>query len=75
MLSKPKDFRYAELVVLLGYLGYQEIASGKTSGSRIAFWNEMSGRIIRLHRPHPVGIMKTYQLDQLLETLKEEGLL
>ena len=74
-LMKPKDFRYSELKVLLEFLGFQEIKSGTTAGSRIAFCHEKSRHIIRLHRPHPGDILKSYQIEQLIQSLKKENLL
>ena len=44
-LSKPVDFTYNELRKLLKKLGYEESQSGKTSGSRVAFYNEKTGHI------------------------------
>jgi hypothetical protein len=38
-LSKPADFTFDELRRLLSYLGYDEAKTGKTSGSRAAFYN------------------------------------
>ena len=38
-LSKPKDFTFEELRKLLKGLGYEEAKAGKTSGSRVAFYN------------------------------------
>ncbi|GAB1481887.1 hypothetical protein MASR2M78_07020 [Treponema sp.] len=75
LLSKPKDFSYEELKKLLGYLGYSELSSGKTSGSRVAFFSETSAHMIRLHKPHPTNVLKRYQLDQLIEELSLRGLL
>jgi hypothetical protein len=65
----PKDFHYDEMVKLLGYHGYSEVKKGKTSGSRVKFENE-AGEVILLHKPHPTGIMKMYQLKQIKEVLK-----
>ena len=64
----PSDFHYVELVKLLGYHGFQEIKKGKTSGSRVKFKNS-EGIIIILHKPHPTGILKHYQMKQIKETL------
>jgi hypothetical protein len=72
-LSKPKDFTYEELKTLLCGMGYREVSSGKTSGSRIAFYNESSQHVIRLHKPHPKNILKRYQLDLIEEELKTKG--
>jgi hypothetical protein len=72
-LSKPKDFTYDELKTLLRGMGYEEVSSGKTSGSRVAFYNESSQHVIRLHKPHPKNIVKRYQLDLIEEELKTKG--
>ena len=75
LLAKPKDFRYFELMSLLGSLGYQEVKTGRTSGSRIAFSHAKTRHIIRLHRPHPGDILKMYQLEMIIDVLKMEGLI
>lgn len=67
-LSLPSDFHYNETVKLLGYFGFKEITKGKTSGSRVKFMNEKSVPLM-LHKPHPTGIMKYYQLKQVKEVL------
>ena len=51
---------------LLGMLGYEESQSGKTSGSRVAFYDEETGHIIRLHKPHPTKVLTKYQLQQII---------
>ncbi len=67
-LTIPKDFHFDELVMLLKHFGYNEIATGKTSSSRVKFIKE-DGTQIRLHKPHPTGILKEYQLKQIKEVL------
>ena len=67
-LSMPSDFHYDEMVSLLGYFGFYEVAKGKTSGSRVKFENA-EGVLIMLHKPHPSGIMKRYQMKQVKEIL------
>jgi hypothetical protein len=69
-LLKPTDFTYKELKTLLNGLGYTELTQGKTSGSRVAFINEKSSHIIRLHKPHPKDILKRYQIDYIDDELK-----
>jgi len=64
----PSDFHYDEKVKLLGYFGFEEEKKGKTSGSRVKFVNRQ-GVPIMLHKPHPSGIMKKYQLKQIREVL------
>lgn len=67
-LRIPSDFNFYELVRLLSYFGFEEIKKGKTSGSRVKFRNK-EGVAIFLHKPHPSGIMKRYQLIQVKEIL------
>jgi len=72
LLSKPKDFTFDELKTLLSSLGYEENNAGKTSGSAKRFINEKK-HIIRLHKPHPSPILKTYVINMLIDELKKEG--
>ena len=65
----PSDFHYDEMVTLLGYVGFYEVKKGKTSGSRLKFENAEGVPII-LHKPHPGGIMKRYQMKQVKEILE-----
>lgn len=74
-LSRPKDFSYDELLMLLSGLGYRELKGGRTSGSRVAFVHLETGHVIRLHRPHPVGILKSYQLADLEGELRSQGMI
>jgi hypothetical protein len=64
----PSDFRYDEMVKLLGHFGFNEVKKGKTSGSRVKFENAEGVPII-LHKPHPIEIMKKYQMKQVKEIL------
>jgi hypothetical protein len=73
LLSRPADFRFDEMSRMLKDFGYEEIRSGKTSGSRVAYLNKLSGHIIRLHRPHPRCIMKRYQMELVEDALRAKG--
>jgi predicted RNA binding protein YcfA (HicA-like mRNA interferase family) len=68
LLSCPKDFTYSELKALLQSFGYSEVQG---AGSRVCFSNEQHK--IKLHKPHPGSIMKRYQLDLIIDELKEKG--
>lgn len=72
--SKPKDFTFHEAETLLGYLDYERLDKGKTSGSRVMFVNETHGSIL-LHKPHPQNQLKAYQVKQLITILEQEGLI
>ncbi len=67
-LSMPTDFHFNEVVKLVGYFGYVEMKTGKTSGSRIKFMNKREDQM-KFHKPHPKGIMKSYQLKEIKEKL------
>jgi len=67
-LSMPSDFHYDELVKLLGHFGFKEIKQGKTSGSRVRFINS-DGIPLMMHKPHPSGLLKHYQMKQIKEIL------
>ena len=67
-LGMPSDFHYDEVVRLLGYFDFEEVKTGKTSGSRVKFMNP-EGVPIMLHKPHPSSTMKHYQLKQIKEVL------
>ena len=73
--TKPKDFTYNELKILLIFLGFKENNKGKTSGSRRSFYNENINCEIRLHKPHPNNILKPYQISDVLENLVKKGMI
>lgn len=75
LLTRPSDFTYSELKTILNGFGYSEVKSGRTSGSRVAFVNDLTKHIIRLHRPHPGNILKLYQVNQIIAELKKEDLI
>ena len=68
--SKPKDFTYDEAKRILNNFGFYENNKGKTSGSRVVFINKNNTKI-DLHKPHPKNTLKTYQINKLLQKLKE----
>jgi len=73
-LAMPRDFTWQELVAMLAGFGYELSHSGGTSGSRVKFLHDALPPII-LHKPHPTPVLKRYQMEQISETLRNEGLL
>ena len=69
--SKPKDFTFEELQMLLTALGFEINNAGKTSGSAVKFINDNS--VIFMHKPHPRNALLEYQIKNVLNTLKEGG--
>lgn len=72
--TKPKDFSWGELKSLLSVFGYELSDGGRTGGSRVRFIHPDSPPIV-LHKPHPTPLLKRYQVEQILEFLKKEGLI
>lgn len=70
----PADFTWDELIRLLRAFGYEQARIGRTGGSRVRFVRE-GHPPINLHRPHPDNVVKRYQLRQVHEFLRSEGLL
>ena len=71
--SKPKDFTFDEMEALLFALGFKKSNKGKTSGSRVKY--ELGGIDFRTHKPHPDNKLKHYQVNQIINTLEQEGLI
>jgi len=74
-LLRPKDFTYDELRRLLSSFGYEEARTGKTAGSRTAFYNATLDDMIKFHRPHPSQMMKRYCLNEIENQLSIRGVI
>ena len=72
--KRPKDFTWDELNILLKALGYKNCKPGKTGGSRRRFVHPVA-TTITLHKPHPHNTLKRYIIDDILNVLKQEGML
>ena len=73
--SKPKTLTFEDAESLLEFFNYHRSNKGKTSGSRVVFSSEDHKTKILLHKPHPRKVLLEYQVKQLIEQLKQEGLL
>jgi len=74
LLAHPRDFAFEEAEALLLCLGFERSNKGKTSGSRVGYLSAAHGKIM-MHRPHPNNVLKPYQVRQLIDTLKDKGLI
>ena len=72
--SVPRDMTFDEAETLLQYLSYARSNKGKTSGSRVMFTSDSHPPIL-LHKPHPRKELLEYQVKQLIDILKQEGLI
>ena len=71
--SQPKDYTFSEAKTLLGLCGYVMTKPGKTGGSRVSFIRGQ--KIFRMHKPHPRNELLAYQVKELIDELRQEGLL
>ena len=69
--SKPKDFTYRELLTVMNGFGYTEI---KLSSSARIFEHPEAPEH-RMHKPHPKQILKRYQIEDVLDSLRKGGFL
>lgn len=74
-LSKPTDFTFEELERLLKGFGYEEAKTGKTSGSRVTFYNSELDDMVKFHKPHPSSIMKRCYLTEIERQLRGKGVI
>ena len=71
----PKDFTFSEIFTLLKGFGFVEDNKGKTSGSRIRFYNEGSNVFINFHKPYPGSIMCETALKDIFNILNDNNFL
>ena len=74
LLSQSKDFTFSDMETLLGYFEYKRNDKGRTSGSRVMFINDKYASIM-LHKPHQRKELLDYQVKQVIDVLKQEGLI
>lgn len=74
LISKPTDFKWWELKTLMNGFGFEELKTGKTSGSRAGFVNDQ-GVMIKMHKPHGSKPLLRYQVVDVLDFLKREKLI
>lgn len=75
MCRLPKDFTFAELETVLLQLGFEKDEKGKTSGSRVRFYNKDKQMQYLAHKPHPSNIIKEKALKDIVNYLKENKLI
>lgn len=66
---------FQELEYILKKLGYKEKKLAKTSGSRVAYYNDKNNHIIRIHKPHPGNELKKYVKKYIVSELKKNNLI
>jgi len=75
IINNSGTVTYVELIYVIKKLGYNEIKTGKTSGSRVAFYSQKSGLLIRLYKPYPGNELEDYQIKLIRIHFEENKLL
>ena len=75
MCRLPKDFTFAELETVLLQLGFEKDDKGKTSGSRVRFYNKNKQMQYLAHKPHPSNIIKEKALKDIVDYLTDNKLI
>jgi hypothetical protein len=68
--SKPSDFEWAELKLLMENFGYQLRTTG---GSGRKFIHGQTQATLFMHEPHPTKVLKAYQVREAIRFLQQEG--
>jgi len=72
LLAKPRDFTWREADGLLRYYGFDQVK--RNSGSSHKTFRCMNPDVIfKLSEPHPGNELKRYQIESLIDMLKEAG--
>lgn len=69
--TKPKDFTISELDSIMSKCHCQKNNRGRTSGSGISYVHETSGKILKIHSPHPQKELKRYMIEMVIDFLEE----
>jgi len=72
LLSKPKDFKWSELVSIMTGFGFE---MEKASGSGRKFILPSTEVTLFIHEPHPSKVLKPYQVRDAVDLLEREGFL
>ena len=75
LCQQPKDFTFAELEAVFLRLGFEKYDKGKTSGSRVKFYNKEKQMQYLAHKPHPTSIIKEKALKDIVNYLTENKLI
>jgi hypothetical protein len=70
--SKPKDFKWSELVSIMIGFGFE---LEKASGSGRKFIFPSTEATLFIHEPHPSRVLKPYQVRDAVDFLELEGFL
>jgi len=69
LLSRPSDFQWGELNVLMQSFGYELKTTG---GSGRKFIHPATKAAMFMHEPHATSVLKAYQVRDAIHFLKQE---
>jgi predicted RNA binding protein YcfA (HicA-like mRNA interferase family) len=69
----PRDFTFTEMETLLKMIGFIKSNKGRTSGSSVQFYRNIT--TINLHKPHPRKELYEYQIKQIIKILERDNLI
>jgi hypothetical protein len=69
LLSRPRDFEWRELKLIMSAFGYELKTTG---GSGRKFMHAETCAVFFMHEPHPSKILKSYQVNAAIDVLKKE---
>lgn len=67
----PKNFTTRELFALMSKCDCERFSGGRGSG--IGFVHKMTGRVLQFDQPHPGNELYRYQINKVIQFLKEIG--
>lgn len=68
--QRPRDFTWDEMCSLMKMCGFTLL---KGAGSRRKFVHETTRTKVFIHQPHPNPVLKSYAINELIETLRRTG--
>lgn len=69
LLSRPRDFEWRELKLVMVAFGYELKTTG---GSGRKFIHRKTRAALFMHEPHPSRVLKAYQVNAAIDFLKQE---
>jgi hypothetical protein len=69
----PAQFKWDELVGVLTHLGYTQIKTGRSGGSRRKFYHKKKDALFLCHQPHPSPDVDKGCIVDVVEHLKAHG--
>ncbi len=70
----PSDIKWSDLQGMLISMGYESVKCGKTGGSRRKFFNKEKNSLILCHEPHNPAVVDKGCVKDVVQILKEVGL-